>query len=80
MTSYRSQEFEFNGKNKKLTSDQKTDITYQNGKISTVKSPNSSEQYYYQNNILVKKNNKQRINFRETKRLWKNSYMIRTKI
>ncbi|RQO38249.1 hypothetical protein DBR39_15395 [Chryseobacterium sp. KBW03] len=55
VTSYRSQEFEFNGKNKKLTSDQKTDITYQNGKISTVKSPNSSEQYYYQNNILVKK-------------------------
>lgn len=67
VTSYRSQEFEINGNNKKLTSDQKTDITYQDDKISTIKSPNSSQQYFYQNGILVKRESQVNEKFQEKK-------------
>lgn len=55
ITSFRTQDFTFNGSNKKLTSEQNTDITYLNGKISSIKSPNGSEQYTYKNGLLLKR-------------------------
>ncbi|UKB83077.1 hypothetical protein LF887_18985 [Chryseobacterium sp. MEBOG06] len=67
VTSYRSQEFELSEKSKKLTSDQKTDITYQDGKISTIQSPDSRQQYFYQNGILVKRESQVTERFQERK-------------
>lgn len=55
ITSFRTQEFTFNGNDKKLISEQKTDITYLNGKISTVKSSNGTEQYSYKDGQLTKR-------------------------
>lgn len=55
VTSFRTQEFTFKGNDKQLTSEQQTDITYLNGKISSVKSANGTEQYTYKNGLLAKR-------------------------
>ncbi|MEE6127986.1 hypothetical protein V2E39_11390 [Chryseobacterium arthrosphaerae] len=58
VTSFRTQEFTFKGNDKKLTSEQQTDITYLNGKISSVKSANGTELYTYKNGLLAKRDRK----------------------
>ncbi len=65
VTSFRTQEFTFKGNDKKLISEQQTDITYLNGKISSVKSANGTEQYTYKNGLLAKRDRKIKDNMME---------------